>query len=214
MDVRRHGPAAPQRRRLAMNRPPLLQPLAARELKCAARGTGAPGQGSPYRRRHSPAHSNGMALRTHILDDPGASKHLRVSGAVGNTHTFTDADVRDDLRAGQLTLEQLRRGKFVLVEELRVGQRDGIYTVRGGRWSSPRSRRSAPRRPLCLRRRKNVHAPERRRPGAADRSASRPRPHSQVGLESLGSGKRFIHRSLGPDTHAHFVGIWSRSVGM
>jgi hypothetical protein len=75
-----------------------------------------------------------MALRTHILEDPGASKHLRVSGAVGNTHTFTDADVRDNSRAGQLTLEQLRRGKFVLVEEFRVGQRDGIYTVR---WGTP-----------------------------------------------------------------------------
>jgi hypothetical protein len=44
------------------------------------------------------------------------------------------ADVRDDPRASQLALEHLRRAKFVYVDEFRVGQRDGIYTVR---WVTP-----------------------------------------------------------------------------
>lgn len=74
-----------------------------------------------------------MAFNTTILNDPGASTHLWVAGVVGNAeHVFTDADIRDDPRGGRNVLESVRRGRFDNVDELRVGQRDGTYTVRWG----------------------------------------------------------------------------------
>ena len=75
-----------------------------------------------------------MASNTTVLDGPGASKHLRLLGIVGDEHVFTDADVRADPHDGKPALDSLRRGKFVRVDEFRVGQRDGVYTVR---WETP-----------------------------------------------------------------------------
>lgn len=74
-----------------------------------------------------------MAFNTTVLNDPGASTHLRVAGVVGNAeYVFTDADIRDDPRGVRNVLDSLRRRRFVHVDELRVSQRDGTYTVRWG----------------------------------------------------------------------------------
>lgn len=86
-----------------------------------------------FRRHHSLAHSDVM-VTVQILEEPGASKHLLVRGVIGDTGTFTDADIRADPRGGTSVLEKLRHERFVYLEEFRVGQRDATYTVR---WDMP-----------------------------------------------------------------------------